>query len=506
MENDNNSNEEENENGENNGENEMNEEEDILIPNRPELEEIKEQTITLLFPSENSPKHARTLFFKNNPEVSQIKPVENLKIEELTIKDKKFMILYKAYKNLPLCLSGPMEYNNIIRSKLYKNTNIIWKLLQMDKMNPLLKQLNKYQRFNHFPFTWQLCRKDDLYTNYTKMKKKFPDDYNFMPETYILPKDFELISKQLKEYNQFDTTNLLLIKPVASSKCRGVRILMDTSTVPEKGIITHYISEPHLINKKKYDLRIYLLITGFAPLKIYLYDNGFVRFCPEDYTLDPDKMTNKSIHLTNYYMNKIKNTDKENEKELENIKTNDLTNYWSLYALKGYFTEQKLDFKTVWERIKDMLIKTVLSIMDIALPTLKGYNLTSCNLFELYGVDILLDKKLNPWLMEVNLNPSLDCDTDLDKSIKSKLLTDVFNIIGIVPFSHDGRDKPLEKQNYYKTKIDEAVTESLCEFERPSGGFERIFPTEKNIDIYKKFIAAPGIENCTLWDVMQKRK
>ena len=492
-----------NEENEQNGEQDEIKEDDILIPNRPELEEIQEQVLTLLVPPEGTPNHARTLYFVNNPDVILVKPVENLILEELKITDKKFMVLYKAYKDLPICLSGPMEYNKIIRSKLYKNTNIIWKLLQKEKMNPLLKQLNKYQRFNHFPMTWDLCRKDSLYINYSKMKKKFPQDYNYMPETYILPNDFELIKDQIKEYNQFDTENLLLIKPVASSKCRGVRLLLDTSTVPEKGIITHYISQPHLINKKKYDLRIYLLVTGFTPLKIYIYDNGFVRFCPEDYTLDPDKFVNKYIHFTNYSINRI---NKEKEKENKDIVTNDLTNYWSLLALKGYFTEQKLDFKTLWEKIKDMLIKTILSIMDIAIPTLREYNLSSCNLFELYGVDILIDKNFTPWLMEVNLNPSLSCDTDLDKSLKSKLLTDVFNIIGMVPFSHDGRNKPLEKQNYYKTKIDEAVTESLCEFARPSGGFERIFPTEKSIDIYKKFIADPGIENCTLWDEMMKKK
>ena len=67
--------------------------------------------------------------------------------------------------------------------------------------------------------------------------------------------------------------------------------------------------------------------------------------------------------------------------------------------------------------------------------------------------------------MEVNLNPSLNCDSQLDLKVKSHVLTDLFNIIDAIPFSHDGKFTPLEKANNYKTPVEESVTESLCEFE-----------------------------------------
>ena len=471
------------------------EQEEQLDPPRPELDEIHKQTIKLLSPSEDNHHHPRTIFFVNDPELNSNKQNQGLIITEYEIKKKKFMVLYKAYKNLPQTLSGPMKYNQIIRSKLFANTNLIWKLLQREKMYLLLKKMNKFQRYNHFPVAWQLGRKDNLYTNYVKMQKRFPNEYNFMPENFILPRDKEIVVEKLKEYNVFDRENIYIVKPVASSRGRGVRILTDVTTLPNRGMLEKYIYNPHLINKKKYDLRLYLLVTGFNPLKIYLYENGLVRFCSENYDIDPDKLNNNYVHITNFSVNKaISKIKSGHEDEI------DFTTKWSIFALKGYFLEKKLDFSPVWRRIKDIMIKLIISVFDLAIPSLKQFKLNSTNLFELYGVDILLDEKLKPWLLECNLNPSLSCDTEVDLKVKSKLITDVLNIIGLVPFSHDGNDKPLDYPNYYKSTVEEGVTESLCEFERPSGGFERIFPLKENIDIYSKLINDAGEINYSLWD------
>ena len=473
-----------------------------LKPHRPELENVTSQKIILLIPPKNSPNHPRTVYFLNDPKLNENNQKKSIKTIEFEITEKKYMFLYKAYKNLPLCLSGPMKFNGVIRSKLFDNTNIIWKLMKQDKMFPFIKELNQYQRFNHFPMTWQLSRKDNLYRNFYKLHEKFPDDYKYMPETYILPKDVEIFTERIKDFDINDKKNLWLIKPFASSRGRGIRLLTDKESLPKKNLITHYIYNPHLINGKKYDMRLYLLVTGYSPLKIYLFDNGLARFCSEKYDLDPEKMQIKYIHLTNYSINKTS----------ENFEQNDSVDQefgdkWTLHTLKNYFEKNNLDFNKVWEKIKDIIVKVVISVSDIAIPLIKTFNLkSSCNLFELYGVDILLDETLTPWLMEVNLNPSLNCDSQLDLKVKSHVLTDIFNIIGAIPFTHDGKFIPMDKPNIYNDSVEEAVIESLCEFARPSGGFQRIFPLKNNIKYYSQFIDKPDEENLALWKNMLSSK
>ena len=81
--------------------------------NRPELKNVLSQTIALLSPSGNQ-YHPRTVYFINDPKLNENPKRENLKIEKVEITDKNFMVLYKAYKNLPLCLSDERLIHQIL--------------------------------------------------------------------------------------------------------------------------------------------------------------------------------------------------------------------------------------------------------------------------------------------------------------------------------------------------------------------------------------------------------
>jgi tubulin monoglycylase TTLL3/8 len=48
---------------------------------------------------------------------------------------------------------------------------------------------------------------------------------------------------------------------------------------------------------KKFDIRQWVLVTSWEPLKIWMYDECYLRFTSENY--DPSKLHDKFIHLTN---------------------------------------------------------------------------------------------------------------------------------------------------------------------------------------------------------------
>ena len=119
-------------------------------------------------------------------------------------------------------------------------------------------------------------------------------------------------------------------------------------------------------------------------------------------------------------------------------------------------------------------------------------------------MDILIDENMNAWLIEINLSPSLVSVGFYEEKLKSKLFSDMFNILGFKIFSHVDYE-PLEMGIKYDNIIDENVNETLCEFERETGGFIRVFPRKNNIEYYKPFFEGFICEeNLKLWEVMEK--
>lgn len=72
-----------------------------------------------------------------------------------------------------------------------------------------------------------------------------------------------------------------------------------------------------------------------------------------------------------------------------------------------------------WSRIFDIIVKSFLSVENTLFNATKKTCTHKFNCFELYGFDILLDSDFKPWLVEVNLSPSLATDSILDMQIKA---------------------------------------------------------------------------------------
>lgn len=71
-------------------------------------------------------------------------------------------------------------------------------------------------------------------------------------------------------------------------------------------------------------------------------------------------------------------------------------------------------------------------------------------MFELYGFDVILDQNLKPMLLEVNVLPSLSSSSELDKKIKTALMCDTFNLIGVVPYRRRLFEKEINQKNWEK--------------------------------------------------------
>lgn len=78
-----------------------------------------------------------------------------------------------------------------------------------------------------------------------------------------------------------------IMKPIGRSQGKGIFLFnkineisewSETANQPEPYIVQRYIHNPLLIGQKKFDLRIYVLVTSHNPLNIYLYRSGFARF------------------------------------------------------------------------------------------------------------------------------------------------------------------------------------------------------------------------------------
>ena len=454
----------------------------------------------LNYNEERFPNHPRTLYFKNdyrkipkNLLAFGVRPTDKNYVDVATIKNNHYFLGIRTFFSGCECFLKTLKCNSFYYLDDYKHQNITY--VDPCKFHfDIINDLTKFQKYNHFPFSNELGTKNNLYKNYFLMKQKFPKDFKYMAESYILPDDKETFLKKIGNKYEIKPNNMWIIKPFNLFGGSGVELMTSIKDLPEQAVVVKYIYNPFLINLKKFDLRLYTLVTGYAPLKIYLYNEGLVRFASENYNIDKRNLKNSFIHLTNVAVNKKYKGDGSVMK-------------WSLTYLINYLKKEQIDFSEIWKKIKDLVIKTFVSITDLAVDQLKNdYSFVNHqNLFELYGFDVILDSRLEPYLLEMNANPMLGSTKNVDAETKTNLITDILNVVGIYPFDHTRPDVPFDKQIKYKSKVDEAVKESFVEFSRPMGGWSRIFPLKNNINYYKQFIENPGKENLKLWRKLKKQ-
>uniref|UniRef100_A0A2K6FY82 Tubulin tyrosine ligase like 6 n=1 Tax=Propithecus coquereli TaxID=379532 RepID=A0A2K6FY82_PROCO len=174
-----------------------------------------------------------------------------------------------------------------------------------------------------------------------------------------------------------------------------------------------------------------------------------------------------------------------------------------LSTFNMYMEKHSYDVERIWRDIEDVIVKTIIS----AQPIIK-HNYHTCfpnhtfnsACFEILGFDILLDRKLKPWLLEVNHSPSFSTDSWLDKEVKDNLLYDTFVLINLRSCN---KKKVLEKERQrgrflQQCRSREIRTEEAKGFQASwlqktekyekenCGGFRLIYPS-LNSEKYEKF-------------------
>uniref|UniRef100_A0A8C5M5L8 Tubulin--tyrosine ligase-like protein 5 n=1 Tax=Leptobrachium leishanense TaxID=445787 RepID=A0A8C5M5L8_9ANUR len=334
-----------------------------------------------------------------------------------------------------------------------KDYNLLW---MGPKLNPAIcKNVASFQKVNRFPNTRELGRKDSLCKNIRALRLITRSHrFDFMPKSYLLPKEYE----GLKQAFQKRPGQLWIKKPVASACGCGIKVIDSMKEVSkgETAVVSSYISNPLLINGYKFDLRLYVLVTSYSPLVIYLYQDRLTRFATEKYQPTGDSLRNKFMHLTNTSVNKKS----------------------ALLRLK----ESGKDTAFLLRKLEDIIIKTIISAEKSHVAPPESYPPHKNNSFELYGFDILIDDTLKPWLLEVNESPVLTYDNPMSFKIKTHLLADTLTLVGVECQNPRRAKEPTEIKSKdmtpYMKRLEEnkKILQRIKEEEQRQGGYVHIFP------------------------------
>ncbi|NWW44313.1 TTL13 polyglutamylase, partial [Pedionomus torquatus] len=285
-------------------------------------------------------------------------------------------------------------------------------------------KMKRFQKINHFPGMIEICRKDLLARNLNRMLRLFPKEYNIFPRTWCLPADYG----GFQAYRRMRKNRTFICKPDSGCQGRGIFITCNPEEIKhgEHMICQQYIAKPFLIDGFKFDMRIYVLVTSCDPLRIFIYKEGLARFATMRY-IDPSSRNLGDIcmHLTNYAINKCN----------ENFVQDDtMGSKRKLSTLNTWMMDNSYNTTKLWEDIEDIIIKTLISAHPVVKHNYQSCfpnHTTGCACFEILGFDILLDRKLKPWLLEVNHSPSFTTDSRLDCEVKDALLCDTIKLINV---------------------------------------------------------------------------
>ncbi|NWU02316.1 TTL11 polyglutamylase, partial [Urocynchramus pylzowi] len=294
--------------------------------------------------------------------------------------------------------------------------DIYWHGVSFHDNNIFSGQVNK------FPGMTETVRKITLSRAMRTMRDLFPLEYNFYPRSWILPEELPLFVAEVRMMKDSNPSwkPTFIVKPDGGCQGDGIYLIKDPSDIRLTGsiqsrpaVVQEYICKPLLVDKLKFDIRLYVLLKSLEPLEIYIAKDGLSRFCTEPYQEPTLKNLHQVfMHLTNYSLN----IHSGNFIHSDSANTGSKRTFSSILCR---LSSRGADVKKLWSDIISLVIKTIIALT----PELKVYYQSDIpagkpgpTCFQILGFDILLMKDLKPMLLEVNANPSMRIEHEQELS------------------------------------------------------------------------------------------
>ena len=276
----------------------------------------------------------------------------------------------------------------------------------------------------------QIVAKDYLWKNLVE-KYGLEDCLNLMPMTYILYED-----NDVKRMKQDHEVNKLYILKKNIQRQEGLKICNNLDEIiknkNEYVLAQELLQDPYLINGRKINLRIYVLVVcNKDNFDVYVYNDGFMY-----YTKDLFKPNSKEFgpNITTGYIDRwVYDVNPLTHQDFREYldKQRKLTQVEERVKNRG----NKLS-EYVFNNINELIKKVFGAFYGKLGSGEKLYNQLS---FQLFGVDVAIDENLNAKIMEVNKGPDLGSKDKRDGDIKKGLIKDMLKIIKAIDDDSDNK-------------------------------------------------------------------
>ena len=217
-------------------------------------------------------------------------------------------------------------------------------------------------------------------------------------------------------------------------------------------IIQKYLDNPFLYNKRKFDIRCYVLVDH--NLNVFYCREGHLKGSSEKYDLN---VNNKFIHITNHSL----------QKKSANFEKYEFGNEMSYQDFKNFLQDEKISLDSFDKLVNEIKYLIEISMKSIGKKLIANEKILS---FEIFGYDFIIDNKFKPWILEINNNPGLGISSPVIEKLIPRMLDDAFRLTIDTVFETVYDESVFDKENkVYKTKYhldgfndNENIFEFIC--------------------------------------------